>query len=190
MKPIKPIAWRNRGATIAGVVIWPTVRQRFIDPGELTDRTPSLAAQSKSPAPIDQQRLGALIRILRGTEDGARDWLAFGLDPFLAPSANTRARLLDAAEAHLRALARRLGQMDAATPGTAPGCPSCGANEFLAVAWMLDSHDTLTCTACGTECRRAVTSGAVVFEESPARVSSQTAEAPRLSDPLCGGAEL
>lgn len=110
MKPIKPIAWRNRGATIAGVVIWPTVRQRFIDPGELTDRTPSLAAQSKSPAPIDQQRLDALIRILRGTEDGARDWLAFGLDPFLAPSANTRARLLDAAEAYLRGLAGRLEQ--------------------------------------------------------------------------------
>lgn len=73
----------------------------------------SLAAQSKSPAPIDQQRLGALIRILRGTEDGARDWLAFGLDPFLAPSANTRARLLDAAEAYLRGLAGGLEQQRA-----------------------------------------------------------------------------
>lgn len=104
MKPIKPIPWRNRREKIAGVVIWPTVRQRFIDPGALTDRTPSLAAQSKSPATIDQQRLGALIRILRGTEDGVRDWLAFGLDPFLAPSANTRARLLDAAEDFVRSL--------------------------------------------------------------------------------------
>ncbi len=71
---------------------------------------PPLVAQCEGLAPIDQQRLGALIRILRGTEDGVRDWLAFGLDPFLAPSENTRARLLDAAETHLRALAGRLEQ--------------------------------------------------------------------------------
>ncbi len=59
---------------------------------------------------LDQQRVEALIRILRGAEDGARDWLVFGVDPFLAPSANTRAQLLDAAEGYLRALASRLEQ--------------------------------------------------------------------------------
>lgn len=74
---------------------------------------PPLAPQSDGPAPNDQQRLDALIRILRGTEDGARDWLAFGLDPFLAPSANTRARLLDAAETYLRGLAGGLEQQRA-----------------------------------------------------------------------------
>lgn len=64
----------------------------------------------KATAPFDRQCLDALIRILRGTEDGVRDWLAFGLDPFDAPRLNIRVRLLDAAEAYLCGLAGRLEQ--------------------------------------------------------------------------------